>query len=88
MLLDHRSWEMVSPPEKHGATIEPISREGALIQASVDGDSISWTASAPVTGEAEGNRRPEPVQVISTRDPNEGWSSKDITTPHDKGEGY
>ncbi len=87
VLLDHRSWEMVSPPEKHGATIEAISRKGALTQASVDGDAISWTASAPVTGEAEGNRRPEPVQVISTRDPNEGWSSKDVTTPHDKGEG-
>ena len=58
VLLDHRSWEMVSPPEKHGAMIEPISREGALIQASADGDAISWTASAPVTGEAAGNRSP------------------------------
>ncbi len=88
LLLDHRSWEMVSPPEKHGAMIEPISREGALIQASADGDAISWTASAPVSGKAEGDRRPEPVQVISVRAPEEGWSSADITTPHNKGEGY
>ena len=88
VLLDHRRWEMVSPAEKHGATIEPISREGALIQASADGNAISWTASAPVSGQPEGNRRPEPVQVISSRDATEGWSSKDITSPHDKGEGY
>ena len=67
VLADHRQWELVSPPEKHGATVEPISREGALIQASADGDAIAWTASAPVSGEAQGNRRPEPVQVISTR---------------------
>ena len=53
-------WELVSPPEKHGAAVEPISREGALIQASADGDAITWTASAPVTGEAQ--RQP--------RDPN------------------
>jgi len=86
VLLDHRSWELVSPPEKHGALIEPISREGALIQASSDGNSISWAASAPVAGESEGNRQPEPVQVISTRG-SEEWSSKGITTPHNRGEG-
>ena len=33
MLADDRDWELVSPSEKHGATAEPISREGALIQA-------------------------------------------------------
>ncbi len=87
VLADNREWELVSPAEKHGATIEPISREGALIQASADGDSIAWAASAPVASEPQGNRRPEPVQVISTRT-NEGWSSQDIATPHDKGEGY
>jgi len=87
VLPDHRVWEMVSPPVKHGATIEPISREGALIQSSLDGNSIAWTASSPVTGEAEGNRRPEPVQVISSRNASEGWSSKDISTSHDRGEG-
>jgi len=87
VLADHREWEQASPPEKHGAAVEPISREGALIQASVDGDAISWTASSPITGEPQGDRRPEPVQVISTRS-GEGWSSKDIATPHTKGEGY
>jgi hypothetical protein len=86
VLADHRSWEMVSPVEKHGATVEPISREGALIQASVAGSSLTWTATSPVQGDAQGDRRPEPVQVVSSRG-STGWSSSDITTPHDRGEG-
>lgn len=85
-LADGREWELVSPVEKHGATIEPISREGALIQASVGGDRIAWTASSPVSEEAQGNRRPEPVQVISARG-GSGWGSVDVSTPHNKGEG-
>ena len=86
-LADDREWELVSPSEPHGATPEPISREGALIQASSDGDALAWTASAPVGGAPVGNRRPEPAQVLSTRTPGIGWSSQDITTAHDKGEG-
>ena len=86
-LLDHRSWELVSPPEKHGATVEPISREGAEIQASADGNAITWAASSPVTGETAGNRAPEPVQVLSSRNAGDGWSSTDITTSHNQGEG-
>ena len=86
VLADDREWELVSPAEKHGAAVEPISREGALIQASTDGNAIAWTASAPVSGEAQGDRRPEPVQVISTRGSRE-WSPQDISTPHDRGEG-
>jgi DNA-binding beta-propeller fold protein YncE len=86
-LLDHRSWELVSPVEKHGQTIEAISREGADIQAAVDGDAIAWSASGPVTGDAQGDRSPEPEQVLSTRSPTEGWSSQDVSTPHNAGEG-
>ncbi len=86
-LADHRSWELVSPPNKHGAAIEAISREGAPIQAAQDGEAISWAATAPVTEEAQGDRRPEPVQVLSHRS-EEGWASQDIATPHNKGEGF
>ena len=86
VLADHREWELVSPPEKRGASVEPISREGALIQAAADGNSITWTASTPVTGEAEGNRAPEPVQVVSSRATAE-WASQTIATPHNHGEG-
>jgi hypothetical protein len=86
VMLDHRQWELVSPVERHGATPEPISEEGAPIQAAADGNSLAWTAGAPFTREAEGNRAPEPVQAISTRG-SEEWSSKNITTPRNKGEG-
>ena len=86
VLADHREWELVSPPEKHGASVEPISREGALIQAAADGGAITWAASTPVGGEAQGNRTPEPVQVLSSRG-SEEWSSQTITTPHNRGEG-
>jgi hypothetical protein len=86
VLADHRQWELVSPVERHGATPEPISHGGALIQAAADGNSLAWTAGAPFTSEAEGNRAPEPVQAISARG-SEEWSSKNITTPRNKGEG-
>jgi DNA-binding beta-propeller fold protein YncE len=86
LLADHREWELVSPAEMDGAAVEPISREGALIQASASGGALAWTASSPVAGEAQGNRRPEPVQVISMRT-SQGWTSRDITTQHDRGEG-
>ena len=36
LLADGRAWELVSPAEKDGASIEPLSREGGLIQASAE----------------------------------------------------
>ncbi len=86
VVLDHRQWELVSPVERHGAVPEAISDAGALIQAAADGNSLAWTATAPFTSEAEGTRAPEPVQAISARG-SEGWSSKNITTPRNQGEG-
>ncbi len=46
-----------------------------------------YVANAPIPGEAQGNRSPEGTQIFSTRG-GEGWSSQDIVTPHDKGEGF
>ena len=90
-LPDHRASKPFQPPDKHGAEVEGISREGSVIQASASGDALTWTASGPVTGPSEGDRAPEPVQVFSKRDategPSEGWASEDITTPHNRGEG-
>ncbi len=88
VLLDHRQWQLVSPADMHGAIPESLNPPelGSLIQASTDGGSLAWTASAPVSGQAQGNHQPEPVQVISTRG-SEEWSSKEISTPHTKGEG-
>ena len=47
---------------------------------------LTWTASAPISTEAQGNRQPEPVQVVSRRG-SEEWSSEGISTAHNEGEG-
>jgi DNA-binding beta-propeller fold protein YncE len=88
VLLDHRQWQLVSSTDMHGATPEPIDPPflGSLIQASTDGDALAWTATAPISGQAQGSHQPEPVQLISTRG-SEEWTSKEISTPHNKGEG-
>ncbi len=87
LLPDNRAWEMVSPAEKDGSGIEPMRKEGGLIQASEDGGSITYVANGPIVPEPEGNRAPYPVQAIATRS-GSGWSSQQITTPRLKGEGY
>lgn len=82
-LPDGRQWELVSPPDKHGALIEAGRREGGPIQAALDGGKFTYVASAPVTDEALGSRSPEPSQVLSMRGL-EGWSTQDIATPNTK----
>jgi hypothetical protein len=82
---DGRAWEMVSPPDKHGAHIWPLQEEG-LIQASERGDAISYRANSPVTAEPSGNLLDE-GQVLSSRS-REGWQSKDIETPNDQATGF
>lgn len=93
VLADGRAWELVSPPDKHGAVIYPIggtSEDSApgvgVIEASQDGSAITYAANAPLGSEPPGNRAFEAVQVLSKRDP-ERWSTRDIPTPHDKAEG-
>jgi hypothetical protein len=85
-LPDGRSWEMVSPPDKDGAPIEALTREGGLILASDDGDSLAYVADGPIAQEAQGNRSPEMQQILATRGP-DGWSSQDIVTPNSQAEG-
>jgi hypothetical protein len=78
VLPDGRSWEMVSPPDKHGALIESISEYG-VIQASVNGDAMTYITDAPTEAEPQGytNR----LQVLSTRG-GDGWASRNIAIPH------
>ncbi len=87
-LADGREWELVSPPRKEGL-LEAISagEPGAVIQSGADGDAISYGApdSGPA-GEAQGNRSIQTTQFLSIRGEKE-WSTQDISTPHDKGEG-
>jgi hypothetical protein len=82
-LADNRAYEMVSPPDKHGAPIEALTREGGLILAAENGNSITYVANGSITEEPQGNRSPEMQQVLSTRTP-QSWTSQDIATPNTK----
>jgi DNA-binding beta-propeller fold protein YncE len=75
VLPDGREWELVSPPDRHGALISATG----MIQAAIAGGGISYPASAST--EAEPHGFTGAVQVLSTRGP-EGWSSRDVTVPH------
>lgn len=76
-LPDGREWELVSPPNMHGSSMEPIF-EG-LIQAAANGDVFAGWASQPNEAQPAGNANG--VEVISERGA-AGWSSQDITTSH------
>jgi WD40-like Beta Propeller Repeat len=78
-LPDGRQWELVSPPDKHGAFIEPINQE-SLSQAAADGEAISYETNAPTESEPQGYSNN--TQVLSVRESG-GWVSKDLTIPHE-----
>jgi hypothetical protein len=82
-LPDGRQWEMVSPPEKHGALLDTIG-QGRVTEASASGYAMSYVASAPTEAGASGFANL--VQVLSTRGPG-GWVSKDISTQHEAATG-
>jgi hypothetical protein len=84
--VDGRAWEMVSPPNKQGALIEPINPiDGQDLQASVEGGGITYSALAPFVLNPAGSRAPERTQVISTRRAPGSWETADITTEHNEG---
>jgi hypothetical protein len=78
-LPDERRWELVSPPDKHGALLSPIGETG-VIQASASGSSISYLANIPTEETVKGFLY-NAAQVLSDRGP-AGWSSLDISLPH------
>jgi hypothetical protein len=83
VLPDGRSWELVSPPNKHGSPLEPLSAAGALIQAAAGGGAFAYVALGPVETEPKGNRSPDDIQLLATRSQG-GWATQDITTPHEE----
>ena len=85
-LPDGRAWELVSSPEKNGAGLESIPREGGLIQASEDGSALTYISLAPDEPKAQGNRVPTFVQLLAKRGHNAttglpDWTGEDITLP-------
>lgn len=86
-LPDSRQWELVTPPNKHGATILP--REGGsyhatgVTQAAEDGSGIVYRTDAPTEPEPPGYGQLGNFadSVLSVRGA-AGWSTRDIATPH------
>ncbi len=85
-LPDHRAWEMVTPPDKGGAPVEALTREGGLIRASENGEALTYLVGSALGQEVEGNRTPEWQQILATRS-STGWSSTDIATPSIRAKG-
>jgi len=83
-LPDSRQWEMVSPPNMHGANIEPIGLD-SVIQASVDGNAFTYATNGPTESEPQGSQNI--VQVLATRGAGGSWSSRDISVPRESAPG-
>jgi hypothetical protein len=83
-LPDGRRWELVSPPDKHGALIGGINfsdtpSETAVIESSLSGGTFTYAGSNPTETDPLGYY--SLVQMISTRGAS-GWSSQDVSLPH------
>jgi hypothetical protein len=77
-----RGDELVSPLDKHGVPLGPITREGALIEAAADGHAITYYATGPILSDPAGSRAAYNSQVLSSRSSSGNWSTIDITPPH------
>jgi hypothetical protein len=92
-LPDNRQYEMVTPPDKHGAQIavglEDPHGGGEYpprVQAAAGGGALGYLANAPTESEPLGYAQSSEVQVLSARGPG-GWSSRDIAIPDGFGAG-
>jgi hypothetical protein len=83
VLPDNRGWELVSPPNKEGADIEPLAETG-VIQAAASGNGITYLANAPTEASPQGYAIK--AQVLSSRS-SAAWSSRDISIPHSSAPG-
>ena len=77
-LLDGRRWEMVTPPDKHGALVEPVGLEH-VTQASADGRAVTFLTDAPTEAQPAGYANL--VQVLADRG-SAGWQARDIAGAH------
>ncbi len=80
-LADSRAWEMVSPPDKHGARL--VGGGPLQIQAAADGNGLAYSSRLSTEADPEGNRFPEASMNLAARGPGGSWRSKDITVPND-----
>jgi hypothetical protein len=78
-LLDGREWEMVSPPGKDGALLEGPGEPWGVAQAAADGGAMTYLANVPTESGLVGYSNAQ--QVLSRRSAS-GWSSVDLSSPH------
>ncbi len=85
-LPDGRSWEMVSPPNKHGSDINALGAEqGSDIQAAASGNAMTYAGTAPFVANPAGSTAIEFAQALSTRKKPGEWATEDITTADNEG---
>jgi hypothetical protein len=82
-LPDGRQWELVSPPNKHGAPIEPTEEYGGFLEAAAEGGKLTYFAIGPLGEQSKASRSPENSQWLSTRS-STGWATEDITAPEEE----
>jgi NHL repeat len=80
-LPDHRVWELVSPPDKHGARL--VGGGEYHLQASADGNGLAYQSYLSTEADPEGNRIIEPSMNLARRRDDGSWQSKDITPPNE-----
>lgn len=82
-LPDGRQWEMVSPPEKHGALFV-AAPEAGIMEAAANRRAFTYLATAPTETNPVGYSNDE--QIMATRTAS-GWISRDISLPRSTGSG-
>jgi hypothetical protein len=78
-LPDCRAYEMVSPPDKNGGTVDGGPNFGELVaptQAAVDGEAVTYGSTTAFTG-TEAASAPAASQYISTRTGG-GWVTRSV----------
>jgi hypothetical protein len=81
VLPDGRGWELVSPAEKNGIPLEANGFEGGVDQAAAGGGGFAYTAKGALGSNPAGTRSFLLSQYLARRGPS-GWTSEDVTTPH------
>jgi hypothetical protein len=80
-LGDSRAWEMVSPPNKHGALLE--GSLNADVQAAANGEGLVYASRGSIEVDPEGSRAVETATVLAHRTADR-WRSKDVTLPNNQ----
>ena len=75
VLPDGREWEMVTPPDKYGASIAPAAAIPMAMRAASDGKALTYVAIASTEPDVQGSGRYS--QYLSRRTPT-GWSTANI----------